>query len=112
MALPRNTFLGIVAIQIVDVTIHMLTGQFELLRTLASLVLIIGSYTWFRASTSGSWMDYGMRSWFVYLLLNVYFVMTNGLINPETNSLRIPLFLFVLASSVLPVSHYLESTYE
>ncbi|MHA2503285.1 MAG: hypothetical protein ACXAE3_10480 [Candidatus Kariarchaeaceae archaeon] len=109
MNISRNSLILITIFQVIDVLVHVLSGQFELVRVLGSVTLIIGSYIVYSGITPASSMDYGLLGLSVYLMLNIYFVAINGLTNPETDSLRVPLFLFVLTSAGIPIYSTLKS---
>jgi len=96
------TLLGvlIIAIQLFDIAVHILTNQVELIR-IASNVLIM---FWVSAPRFLSFSFSRKTSFavlFVYLLLNLIFLFNNGLWN--NGSPRIVFFMLITFTSLLSV---------
>ena len=88
--------MGVLFIQAVDVFIHVASGQVETLRISASVMLVIGA--WMILASPGGAKGVGIANGFAFLLLNGVFLAVSGVSNPETGSLRIPLFVLVTFS--------------
>ena len=88
--------MGVLFIQAVDVFIHVASGQVETLRISASVMLVIGA--WMVLTSPGGAKGVGIANGFAFLVLNGVFLSVSGLSNPETGSLRMPLFVLVGAS--------------
>ena len=83
--------------------IHVVSGNLELLRVSASVMLVIGA--WMVLTTPGGAKGVGGVNGFAYLLLNGVFLAVHGLSNPETGNLRLPLLGLVTASLVALAYH-------
>ncbi len=102
----------IIVIQIMDIIIHLLTNQFELTRVISNGCVI----AWvlllqfnvhkivFNLVTSITLS--------IYIILNGLFLLENGLVNPNNQSLRIMLFMFVLSTIILVIILTIKETYE
>ncbi len=102
----------IIVIQIMDIIIHLLTNQFELTRVISNGCVI----AWvlllqfnvhkivFNLVTSITLS--------IYIILNGLFLLENGLVNPNNQSLRIMLFMFVLSTLILVIILTIKETYE
>ena len=88
--------MGVLFIQAVDVIFHVASGHVESLRITASVMLVIGA--WMILASPGGAKGVGVANGFAFLVLNGVFLSVSGLSNPETGSLRMPLFVFVGAS--------------
>ena len=95
--------MGVLFIQAVDVFIHVASGQIETLRISASVMLVIGAWM-ILASPRGA-RGVGIANGFAFVLLNGVFLSVSGLSNPETGSLRMPLFVLVTTSLVMFAYH-------
>lgn len=86
--------------QLLDVAVHVATGQVEPLRIASNVIILVGAFAAARlAPPQADRMLFAAGG--IYVALNVLFVAQYGLINPATDALRIPLIGFVLASLVL-----------
>lgn len=92
----QRSFGGVLFIQAVDVFIHVASGQVETLRISASIMLVIGA--WMILASPGGAKGVGIANGFAFLVLNGVFLSVSGVSNPETGSLRIPLFVLVSLS--------------
>ena len=99
----QRSFVGVLFIQAVDVFIHVASGQIETLRISASVMLVIGA--WMILASPGGARGVGIANGFAFALLNGVFLSVSGLSNPETGSLRMPLFVLVTASLVMFAYH-------
>ena len=94
---PLHRSFGILLfIQALDIFIHVASGQVESLRISASVMLVIGA--WMILASPGGAKGVGIANAFAFMVLNGVFLSVSGLSNPETGSLRMPLFVFVGAS--------------
>ena len=97
---PRTAYGALIALQMLDVAVHVATGQVEPLRLLSNLVIGAGASAWvFVPALRGPTLLWASGA--VYLGLNGLFLAREGLVNPTTEALRIPLFAFVLLSLLL-----------
>lgn len=87
----------LVALQAIDIAVHVATGQIEVLRILSNLVIVAGVGLAGRMQAP-VWALCGALG---YLGLNALFLVLFGLINPTTDSLRVPLFGFLALSLML-----------
>ncbi|MEO1071588.1 MAG: hypothetical protein AAFX77_04885 [Pseudomonadota bacterium] len=86
----------LIGLQALDALVHVATGQVEPIRLSASAliglggVLIVGvkARPGLIASLAGM----------TYLALNLVFLAQHGLVNPATETIRVPLFVFVMGS--------------
>lgn len=97
MKITSNLILPIIItlIQIFDLAIHLLTGQIEIIRIVSNLVIFGLVYLLYTNIIIGKKAFWGLAA---YLLLNIYFILENGYVNPNTNSLRLPLLVFLFAT--------------
>lgn len=91
----------LLALQAVDVGLHMATDQFELMRTAASVLAAGGAISMLFLARQAQWI--GWISAGGYLVLNVLFLAQNGIENPATGALRLPLFGFVALTVIFIV---------
>lgn len=94
--LPLMLLLGL---QVLDVLVHVAADQFEPLRLTASAMMSLGAVGAFL--TPAQSRTAAPLSALGYLALNVLFVVENGIVNPETDQLRIPLMVFVAGTLAL-----------
>ena len=98
---------ALAGVQLIDIAFHLATGHVEVLRIVASAVIVVGAVV----ATTGvaplaapaRWAIMGTAA-AIYLLLNVVFLVDAGLVNPTSGAPRIPLFVFVamtLATAVV-----------
>lgn len=93
--------IGLLAVQILDVVVHVAAGEVEALRIASSVTLALVAITGFFP------IPIFFRRWTVfgagisYAVLNVVFVIAYGVVNPTSGSLRLPLVGFVVVSLVL-----------
>ena len=89
----------LIVFQIIDIAVHVATGQIEPLRITSNAVITLGVFSAIFVPTRASLII--LSSGLAYLALNVVFLLHEGLINPNNGSLRIPLFVFVIGSLLL-----------
>ena len=102
----------IIIIQCLDIFIHLFTNQFELIRVLSNGLVIawviliqLKVHTFvFNLITTITLS--------IYIILNGLFLLENGIVNPNNQSLRIALFIFVLSTIILVLMQYIKETYE
>ncbi len=98
-------FTGIIAIallQLLDIALHAATNQLEPLRVSSNLVILL----WLAVTAVGrsgdkfQWLAWASTG--TYLLLNLVFLATEGITNPEQGgALRVALLLFVAITVIL-----------
>lgn len=93
MMLP---FVVLAIIQVLDVAVHVATGQIEPVRLASNAVLLLGAGAAMITRTHASTLLLAAGA--AYLALNMLFLAQHGLVNPTTDALRIPLFGFVVGS--------------
>jgi hypothetical protein len=82
----------LIGVQFFDILLHSLTNQFELNRLAGNLIIIAGATLL---------TNYKYYTLITYLLINVSFIISSGIVNPATGELRNALFVFVLLTTVL-----------
>lgn len=92
-------FVLLICLQVVDVVLHLTTGQVEPLRLLSNALIAFDAYHAVFADWYTRMFTY--LSGLAYLVLNMVFLFQNGVINPDTGELRLPLFGFVVVSLCL-----------
>ncbi len=99
MARAYVTLAVLVGLQVLDVFVHVATGQVEIIRMTSNAILIAGAAVSVFASPRARIVI--LVSGILYLVLNLAFLVQHGLVNPATEALRIPLFGFVAVSLAL-----------
>jgi hypothetical protein len=74
-----------------DVLLHAVTAQFELLRALACLGIVLWVQTWPRRRV-------GWAAIAAYVAVNLWFVATAGFVNPDTGAVRVAWLVFVVVT--------------
>ena len=92
----QRSFVSVLFIQALDVSIHLASGQVESLRISASVMLVIGA--WMILASPGGARGVGIANGFAFVLLNGVFLSVSGVSNPETGGFRMPLFGLMTAS--------------
>ena len=85
--------LVLLALQVLDVGLHIVTDQFELIRAISNGIAAGGAILILFAARRGRAI--GGAAGITYLALNGVFLVQNGITNPATDALRLPLFGFV-----------------
>ena len=95
----RGLVISLVAIQLIDIAIHVGTGQVGLVRILSNL--IIGSWAIWGLFTKTAALS-GLIVILLYLGLNGWFLAMHGITNPDQGgALRITLFVLVWLSTAI-----------
>ena len=89
----------ILALQGIDIALHIATDQFEIIRVASNIVVALGAMAMFFTPNFARLALLGSGA--TYLLLNAIFVAQNGVSNPDTNALRVPLIGFVIVTLAL-----------
>jgi len=102
IAILKILGVGIAVIQLLDITIHAATGQLEILRVSSNVVILL----WLTAMASGrfnvKFPAMAVSAIGSYLILNVIFLIREGLTNVEQGGrLRITLLLLVFLTTAL-----------
>lgn len=87
------------AFQGVDIALHVATGQFEVIRLASNIIAVFGAMAVHVASKRA--LSAVLVSGAGYILFNAVFLAQNGLTNPSTGNLRLPLFAFVFITLFL-----------
>jgi len=100
--------IALILLQLVDLVVHAGTGQLKRTRIAASLIMVF----WVLRAPNNATANYtGLVSLGIYLALNIFFLWQNGFTNPEAGgALRLPLFVFVLLTSVLTTAILLRNS--
>lgn len=88
--------IALVGVQLIDAVVHLATGQVEVIRLIASAVIVI-------AAVVANAVPVGRRSVMaigaaIYLALNVVFLVDAGAVNSVTGAPRIAMIVFVVLS--------------
>lgn len=86
-------------LQGLDIALHAATGQVEPMRVTSNGVIALGAIASIVASNVSK--SILLVAGLAYLLLNAVFLLQHGVINPQTEALRVPLFGFMVLSLVL-----------
>ena len=86
----------LLCIQGFDMALHAALDQVEPMRLVANVIIGISGFLAIAFTRL-----VGLGGGLIDLMLNVVFLIQNGVINPVTESLRLPLFGFVVVSLVL-----------
>ena len=95
----------LIVLQILDVVVHVATQQIEPIRITSNAVLSAGALAAVLLAVSASRFAIPLAVT-AYLVLNLLFLAQHGTVNPTTEALRLPMFVFVLGS--LGLSHWLR----
>ncbi|MGA0236042.1 MAG: hypothetical protein ACO3NE_10680 [Alphaproteobacteria bacterium] len=90
----------VVMVQLLDMAVHVFSNQAEPSRIASNLILAAGVLFAGRMDGGRSQLIL-ILSILVYAVLNLVFLVQNGMVNTATGSARIPLFGFVIVSLVL-----------
>ena len=104
---PMNTrafvpLLLLIGLQGLDVLLHVVTGQVEMIRIASNIIIASGAIVAALLPARISRLVLIMET-AAYLALNIVFLAMNGWINPETGSPRLPLIIFIAGTLVLAV---------
>ena len=104
---PMNTraflpLLLLIGLQGLDVLLHFVTGQVEMIRIASNIIVASGAIVAALLPARISRLVLIMET-VAYLALNLVFLAMNGWINPETGSPRLPLIIFVVGTLTLAI---------
>lgn len=86
----------IISVQILDIIVHFLTNQLEMIRVQSNIVIMMWTIFLFIQTRAFSKSMITTISISIYLILNLLFIFQYGLVNSLSGNLRIALILFVL----------------
>lgn len=90
----------VLLVQLLDIAVHVFSNQVEPSRVTANMILAGGAV--FAARLAGNRSQLILiLSILAYAVLNLVFLVQNGMVNAATGSARIPLFSFVMVSLML-----------
>lgn len=95
----------LIALQVLDLVVHVATMQIEPLRIASNGVISIGAIAGALVSGSRARSTFFLAAG-LYLMLNLLFLAQHGLVNPSTDGLRLALFVFVAGS--LGLTYWLQ----
>ena len=91
--------LSLIAVQLIDIAIHVVTGQAEPIRLLSNGILGLWALGCLAGKTTAKT---GLIAIALYLGLNGVFLAMNGITNPQQGgAVRLPLFVLVGVSTLL-----------
>lgn len=106
MELNRTQFLHkygisylIIVIQIMDMLMHLLTNQFEIIRVQSNIVIIVWIFFLFIPTHQLIRNAASTMSISIYLILNGVFLFQYGINNSTNDGIRIALFMFVILTT-------------
>lgn len=102
----------LISIQVLDILTHVLTNQFEMIRVISNFCVIgwvLLQFTSFHRRVFNLLTSVTLS---IYIILNALFIFENGLINLTTQSVRLPLILFVSLTLLLMIVLIIRRTYE
>lgn len=91
-----NISILIISVQILDIIVHFLTNQLEIIRVQSNIVIMLWTIFLFIQTRSFSKRVITTISISIYLILNLLFIFQYGIVNSNSGDLRIALFIFVL----------------
>ncbi|NDJ53770.1 MAG: hypothetical protein GYB68_11880 [Chloroflexi bacterium] len=92
---------GVVIVQVFDVAIHIAVDQFEPIRVVSNLTVAAWVGVVLFGWLAGQERRLGIAALGLYVLLNVGFVATQGVINEVTGEFRTLLFILVAVTGAL-----------
>lgn len=96
----RVIFALLLIVQLLDMAVHVFTNQAEPTRIASNLILGLGALFAARQSSGRSELLL-IISVLLYAVLNLVFLVQNGMVNTTTGAVRLPLFGFVMVSLAL-----------
>lgn len=103
---------ALISIQILDILVHVLTNQFEMIRVISNCCVIGWVLIYFTSVNRVVLKLISSVTLCIYIILNVLFLFENGIVNPITQGVRLPLILFVLLTCILMFVIIMRRTYE
>jgi len=91
----------IISVQLLDIIVHFLTNQLEMIRVQSNIVIMLWTIFLFMQTRLFSKRIITTISISIYLILNLLFIFQFGLVNSNSGDLRIALLVFVLVTVVL-----------
>ena len=89
----------LIGLQALDVFLHVITDQFEVIRVASNVIIGVGALSAIVMSERSEVVI--LSATVAYLVLNIVFVFHNGAFNPASGAPRVPLFAFVMGSLFL-----------
>lgn len=103
---------ALISIQILDILVHVLTNQFEMIRVISNCCVIGWVLIYFTSVNRVVLKLISSVTLCIYIILNVLFLFENGIVNPITQGVRLPLILFVLLTCILMFVIIMRRMYE
>jgi len=91
----------IISVQLLDIIVHFLTNQLEMIRVQSNIVIMLWTIFLFMQTRLFSKRIITTISISIYLILNLLFIFQFGLVNSNSGDFRIALIVFVLVTVVL-----------
>ncbi len=91
----------IISVQLLDIIVHFLTNQLEMIRVQSNIVIILWTIFLFIQTRSFSKRIITTISISIYLILNLLFIFQFGIVNSNSGDFRIALIVFVLLTVIL-----------
>lgn len=115
MNLNKNQFMHkyglpslLFGIQILDILVHAITYQLELVRVQSNIVILMWiGYTLIQTRIVSKALITTI-SISIYLIINMLFIVQYGLINPNNGQYRIALFIFVILTISLAFKYFVQ----
>lgn len=102
---------ALIFIQLLDILLHSLTNQFEMIRVISNCI-VIGWVLILSVSINKAVLKlFTTVSFSIYIILNGLFVFENGIVNPITQTVRLPLLVFVLMTVLLMIILIIKEIY-
>ena len=86
---------ALAGVQLIDVVVHLATSQVEVLRIIASAVIVMAAVVARAVPVGSAGITVIVVGAAIYLVLNVVFLVDAGLVNSVTGAPRILLFVFI-----------------
>ena len=93
--------IALVIVQIIDVVVHAASNQLETLRVASNLVILAWAalIVFGRVKTNARLVHFAALG--IYLVMNLIFVATEGVVNPTNGQVRVMLFVLVGLTVIL-----------
>ncbi|MEO1043356.1 MAG: hypothetical protein AAFX52_13825 [Pseudomonadota bacterium] len=89
----------LIVVQALDLFVHVAVGELEPIRVMSNVIIVLGGVI--TLASFASRLLAAALAGFLYLLLNVLFLVDQGWIKPATGAPRIPLIVFVATSLLI-----------
>ncbi|MEN0001080.1 MAG: hypothetical protein AAF940_09365 [Pseudomonadota bacterium] len=93
------SFALLTGLQLVDVIVHIATGQVEPIRITSNVIISAGAIAALFSPFRATQLVLGTS--LLYLVLNLAFLLQQGVVDPATGGLRISLYIFIIGSLAL-----------